>query len=201
MTHSLILAATTALIRNMVENGLTDRSVTTSLGGDATVSALPPDRIAVGSDERAQVNLFLYQVTPKGLSAQSRHGDRASTEEALPPSILELYYLITAYGAQDLQIEVLLGSAIEVLNENVHVSQETIEGTLKSISSEKGGRIVNPTIASLGSKELIGKLTQLKISPLAMTMDELSRLWSTLQARYRPSAAYKVTVTISNEPK
>ena len=64
----------TALLKNLLENGLVTHNVTTNLGADVTISALPPDRITVGGDEKPQLNLFLYQVKPKGLDFPSRYG-------------------------------------------------------------------------------------------------------------------------------
>ncbi len=65
MSHMLVLAAVTAVLKNLLENGLVDRGITAALGSDTAISALPPDRIATGSDEKVQLNLFLYQVNSK----------------------------------------------------------------------------------------------------------------------------------------
>jgi hypothetical protein len=64
MSSALALASVTAVLKSLLENGLASGAVTSKLGADATVSALPPDRIPYGADERAQLNLFLYLVTP-----------------------------------------------------------------------------------------------------------------------------------------
>ena len=72
MSHTLVLAAVTAVLKNMLENGLVERGVTAALGSDTAISALPPDRVATGADEKSQMNLFLYQVQSRGLSPGSR---------------------------------------------------------------------------------------------------------------------------------
>ncbi|MEO7719464.1 MAG: DUF4255 domain-containing protein [Capsulimonas sp.] len=198
MAHSLILASVTAILKNIVENGLVDRAVTTSIGGDAVVSASSPDRITTGADEKPQINLFLYQVQPKGLYSQSRHADPEEAGVGYPVS-LELYYLVTAYGAQDLQIEVLLGCVLTLLSEQGTLTRETIGSILTALSSNKGGRVVNPMAATLADPKLLDRLEQIKILPQTMNLDEISRLWTTLQARYRPSAIYKVMVTIQKD--
>ena len=64
MSTALALASVTALLKDLLENGLASAGVTTKIGGDATVSALPPDRVGSGADEKAQLNVFLYHVTP-----------------------------------------------------------------------------------------------------------------------------------------
>ena len=54
---SFAIAATTAVLRDVLANGLIRYSGVTRLG-DVNVSVLPPDRVTVGADEPNQVNLF-----------------------------------------------------------------------------------------------------------------------------------------------
>jgi hypothetical protein len=49
---------------------------------------------------------------------------------------------------------------------------------------------------ALGEAELADQLEYVKICPQAMTTEEMSRLWSAMQAKYRPSAVYLVTVVL-----
>ena len=48
MSNALAIGAVTAVLRDLLNNGLVDHDVTGSLGGNVTVSALPPDRIRIG---------------------------------------------------------------------------------------------------------------------------------------------------------
>ena len=59
MSNALGIAAVTAVLRDLLNNGLIDASV-----GDVTVSAQAPDRIETDNGDLTQLNLFLYQVTP-----------------------------------------------------------------------------------------------------------------------------------------
>ena len=61
MSNALSIAAVTAVIKDLLENGLVTDAIATSIG-DVIVTALPPDRISVEGDERPQINLFLYSV-------------------------------------------------------------------------------------------------------------------------------------------
>src|SRR5262249_51464641 len=47
----------------------------------------------------------------------------------------------------------------------------------------------------LGSR-LADQVEQITVTPQSLTTEEISRLWSALQAHYRPSAAYLVTVVL-----
>src|SRR3954471_4774181 len=88
----LSLVAITALLKYVLENGLARRGVSSQIGGDVTISALPPDRIAATGDEKAQLNLFLYHVTPHTtLRLDDARGGGASLA-------FDLHYIITAYG-------------------------------------------------------------------------------------------------------
>ena len=112
MSSALALAAVTAVLKDLLNNGLIDHNVTGAIGGNVTVTALPPDRVfAPGAPESSQLNLFLHQVTPNaswrnvGLPSRGGRGERLSN----PPLALDLHYLLTAYGAEDFHAEILLG--------------------------------------------------------------------------------------------
>ena len=83
MGNALAIAAVTAVLKDLLNNGLIDHNVTGAVGGNVTVSALPPDRVfAPGTQEGNQLNLFLYQVAPNvgwrnvGLPSRDERGGR-----------------------------------------------------------------------------------------------------------------------------
>ena len=200
--NALILTSVTAVLKNLLENGLIDYGVTASIGGDVTISALPPDRIKTGEEERPQLNLFLYQISPKGLYSHSRYAPEP--EEGAPRGprttpALDLHYLLTSYGAQDFHLEVLLGYAIEMFLEVNMVPGDEIQKILTTVSSTEGGRVVLPALTALSSFDLARQIEQIKIGAQVTNPEELSRIWTSLQAKFRPSAVYKVTVTLRKE--
>jgi hypothetical protein len=148
MSSHLTIASVTAVLKNLLENGLVARGISSGIGGDAIITAVSPDRIAVGNDEKPQLNVFLYQVTPST-------GLRSNLERDKAPSLsLELHYLFTAYGAQDFQSEILLGYALQMLFEHPVLSSELMKKALTNISSSKGGRVVQPALAALANSDL-----------------------------------------------
>jgi hypothetical protein len=192
MGSALALAAVTALLKHLLENGLAAAGVSSQVGGDAIVSALAPDRIASGEDERPQLNLFLYLVTPRaGLS--SNGAGREGRGGALT---LDLHYLLTAYGAQDLQAEILLGYTFQVLNDSPVLERERIRTVLKSLAQARERRVVSAPLAALAAPEVADGFDRLVIEPEFMDAEAVSKLWSALQARYRPSATYKVSAAL-----
>jgi hypothetical protein len=186
MSSALALASVTAVLKDLLENGLASAALTSKLGGDSTVSALPPDRVSAGADEKAQLNLFLYLVTPHpGL----RRPANGSSTAALA---LDLHYLLTAYGAQDYHTEILLGHAIQLMHETPVLGQDRIRKTLRAITRTKDRGVVPPALAALAASDLADRVDQIRIEPTYLNTEEMSKLWSALQAKFRPSATYKV---------
>jgi hypothetical protein len=194
MSNALSIAAVTGVIKYLLENGLVSDAIAASVG-DVIVTALPPDRISVGSDERAQLNLFLYQVT------QNRNVDWVSKEfsnrdSTNPPLALDLHYLLTAYGPKDFQGEILLGYAMQMLHKSQIITSEIIENSLKNASETSTSSVFSQALASVSVSDLAEEIGQIKISPEFFKMEETSKIWSALQTHYRPSASYLVSMVL-----
>jgi Pvc16 N-terminal domain len=179
MSAHLTIASVTAVLKNLLENTIVSRGVSSAVGGDITVTALSPDRVAAGGDEKPQLNLFLYQITP------------ASMLRA-PGLSLELYYMVTAYSAQDFQAEILLGHAVQTFAEHQHLTGETIQKTLAALGGGKSTRSAQPTLTALAGSSL-GSVAALELRPQFLDADTLGKLWSALQAKYRPSVTYRIS--------
>lgn len=202
MSNALSIATVTGVIKYLLENGLVSDAIAASVG-DVIVTALPPDRISVGTDERAQLNLFLYQVTQnrnvdwvsQGFSY--RHSkitsDPGSTN---PPLALNLHYLLTAYGPKDFQAEILLGYAMQMLHKSPVIPSDIIENALKNASETSTSSVFSQALASVSVADLAEEIGQIKISPEFFKMEETSTIWSALQTHYRPSATYQVSMVL-----
>jgi hypothetical protein len=197
MGNALAIAAVTAVLKDLLNNGLIDHNVTGAVGGNVTVSALPPDRVfAPGAQEGNQLNLFLYQVAPNigwrnvGLPSRDERGGRLTN----PPLALDLHYLLTAYGAEDLHAEVLLGYAMQLLHETPLLTRQSIRTAL--LPSPVNGSILPPALQALSASDLADQVEQIKIVSTALTSEEMSKLWTALQARYRPTAAYHISAVL-----
>ncbi|MDF2772166.1 MAG: hypothetical protein K0S86_1660 [Geminicoccaceae bacterium] len=191
MSSALALASVTAVLKHVLENGLAKAGVTSEIGADTAVSAMSPDRITAGTDEKAQLNLFLYLVTANtslrpGLGGTAR------------PLALDLHYLLSAYGAQDFQAEILLGHALQLLHGTPVLDRERIRRTISSLSHGTKARVVPPTLAALAGSDVADRVERIEITPAFLPGDEMSKLWSAMQAKYRPSAAYRVSAVMIN---
>lgn len=195
MSTALALAAVTAVLRDLLLDGVIDNDAPGV--GDVSVTALPPDRVQVnGTAAKSQLNLFLYQVTPnpgwrnEGLPARGAEGERRSN----PPLALDLHYLVSAYGTADFHAEMLLGFAMQTLYETPVLTREALRTALKSEPSVDSG--LPGFLGTLGKSGLAEQVEQIRITPASLSTDEMSKLWSACQASYRPSAVYQVSTVL-----
>ncbi len=194
MSGPFALAAVSAVLRRLILEQLGDADLASF--GNIRATALPPDQITTGVQEAPQLNLFLYQVTPNpgwrnvGLASRGAGDERLTN----PPLALDLHYLLSAYGAAELQPEALLGYAMQVLHEVPFLSRDFIRGTWPGGGSD-------PVEQALAASNLAEQIEQIKITPQTLTTEEMSKLWSATTARFRPSAAYLVSVVLIESVK
>lgn len=202
MSGSLAIAGITASLRDLLNNGLIDNDL--SIPANVTVSALPPDHIGTGTgQEHDQINVFLYQVTPNSGWRNADLPSRASDGNqrlSNPPLALDLHYLVTAYGAKDMNAEILLGYAMQILHENPGLSREQLRIALQDSKTINGVEIPG-VFGNLSAVDLADQVEAIKITPMFLTTEELSKLWTSMQARYRPSMAYLVSVVLIQATK
>jgi Pvc16 N-terminal domain len=201
MSNAFSIAAVTAVLKDLLENGLVKDAIATSVG-DVVVTALPPDRITQGTDERAQINLFLYQVTQNrnadwvSSEYRSKRSQQSGDSRHNQPLALDLHYLLTAYGAKDFQAELLLGYAMQLLHDTPVFSRELVESSLKNAAKVNTSSVLSQALTSVSIADVAENIGQIKLSPEFFNMEDTSKLWSSLQTNYRPSAAYQVSMVL-----
>jgi hypothetical protein len=195
----LAFASITAVLRDVLANGLIRYSSITRLE-DVNVTVLPPDRITIGAEEPNQINLFLYRVAPHS-KLRSVPPSAAGAPARRPPLAMDLHYLVTAYGAHDFHSEILLGCAVHLLNSTPVLTSDAIRDALqRPLSGGQKGSALSPARQALASSTAIEANARLDVNQEFMAFEELSKLWSMLQARYRPTVTYRVSaVNLSYE--
>lgn len=176
---SMAIAAVTATLRNILQTTLQQ------LPGGVSVTTLPLDK-AEGLGEGNRVNLFLYQTSinaawrNQAIPTKTRSGD-----PGIPPLGLNLHYLVTAYGDSqaDEADHRLLGAAMLAFHDHPVLHRQDISDatTLSRILSTSG---------------LEGQFEHVRVTHEALSLEELSKLWTTFQAKYRVSAAYEASVVL-----
>lgn len=198
MSSALAIAGVTAVLRDLLNDGMVNRNVSGVLGSTVTVTARPPDRVVpANGTEATQLNLFLHAVTPNAGWRNERLPSRdASGRVRLtnPVLALDLHYLISAYGAEDLHTEILLGHAMQLLHETPALDRLAISTAL--VPSPSVGTSLPPALRALADCGLAEQVESLKVTPEHLSTEELSKLWTAIQAHYRPSAAYMVSVVL-----
>jgi hypothetical protein len=198
MSTALAIAGVTAVLRDLLNDGLINNNVNAVLGSAITVSALPPDRVfPANGSEPTQLNLFLHQVTPNSGWRNEKLPSRDSSgrnRTRNPPLALDLHYLLSAYGAHDLHAEILLGYAMQLLHEMPVLSRTAINTALNP--SPPLGAGLPPELQALANCGLADQLEQIRITPEYLNTEEMSKLWTALQSHYRPTAAYVATVVL-----
>jgi uncharacterized protein DUF4255 len=198
MSTALALAGVTAVLRDLLNDGLINHNVASVIGSTVSVSVMPPDRVvAANGTEASQLNLFLHKVTPnqgwrnERLSACDGTGRVRLTD---PPLALDLHYLLSAFSAADLHAEILLGYGMQLLHENPVLTRPAIRTAL-SPAPDVGASL--PTaLRALDTTGLADQIEQLRITPTVLDTEELSKLWTAIQAHYRPTTGYTVSVVL-----
>ena len=177
MSNALSVSAVTATLRNLLEIATRDNP------GGTTVTSRPPDK-ARSTLAGNQLNLFLYHVT---LDAAWRNmpvpGPVRSAANGVPALPLCLYYLLTAYGEndEDAQGHKVLGRAMSALHDLPVLTGDDVRDALG---------------ADLADYDLHHQREGLRITYQPLSLEEMSKLWTTFQTQYRISAAYQVAVVL-----
>ena len=155
-----------------------------TISSSAQVSLVPPgDKLPTGLG----VNLYLFRVAECPFTRnRDWPGDRATPPSGFPALSLELSYLLTPYSpAPDSTASVgddahtMLGAAMLVLHENPVLNKVHIPGF--DADSALPANVLN-------------SYEQVKVTLAATSIDELSKIWSTINQPYRLSVAYHVSL-------
>lgn len=203
MSTALAIAGVTAVLRDLLNDGLVNHNVSGLLGSTVTVSAVPPDRVVpANGTENTQLNLFLHQVTfnqgwrNHALPSRDGSGTQRLTN---PPLALDLHYLVSAYSAEELGSEILLGYAMQLLHETPVLDRKAITTALNpSPSVDSNLPLALRALAECG---LADQVEQIKLVPDPLSTEEMSKLWTAVQSHYRPTAAYVATVVLIESSK
>jgi Pvc16 N-terminal domain len=182
MSNFLAIATVTATLSRQLQN-----VIGTDVPG-ATVTNLRPDGSG-GGTPAPRVNLYLYQVTPnatwRGHDLPTRRSDGSLTQR--PQVAFDLQYLLSFYGDEaQLEPQRLLGSVARTLHARPVLTQRMIRDAIAS-----------PTFTFLAPSNLAEALESVKLMPLSLDLEALSKLWSVFfQTPYALSLAYQANVVL-----
>ena len=205
MSSALAIAAVTAVLKDLLNNGVVANDLGSMAGSPVRVTSKPPDLLVTGAEEQAGLNLFLYHTSPNAalnhgaLPAFDARGERVSN----PPLALNLHYLLMAYGREEYQAEILMGYAMQLLHENPVLTRKAIRDSLSAIPSlQVSGTILPPAYQALAAADLADQIESVKVTVEPLGIEDLSKLWAAFQANhYRLTTGYVASVVLIQSTK
>lgn len=181
MSNFLAIATVTAALSEFLQAAIgpdVPGAIATTLRPDGG-TGLPP----------TGVNIFLYQVTPNAAWQNMDLPTRRTGGDLIqrPQAALDLHYLLTFYGIEaQLEPQRVLGSVVRALHARPVLTRGIIRQT-----------IAKPAYLFLANSNLADAIELVKITPLPLSLEELSKLWSVyFQTQYSLSVAYQGTVVL-----
>ena len=129
MSDYLAVGAVTAVLKSLLNAGLTDGGPATVLASPPGVTNVPPDFITTGNTEQPQLNLFMYyaSINPALRNLNLPSVDSNGVTLSNPPLAINLHYLVSAYGSQPYDAEILLAFAMQVFHNTAVVPRAVIQ--------------------------------------------------------------------------
>jgi hypothetical protein len=178
---SAVAVVTAALVKVMTER-------IEVAEGTLLVTALPPDMVEQ-SENRTQLNIYLYQVTPNAahrnaFSTYASAADGEGTTVHVAPLALNLHYLLSVHrpaGELHWDAQRVLAEAMSLLNSQPLLNRKLLRdvsgGTL-----EGAGLDLQPE--------------RVRFTPHVLSLDDAYKIWSGFQTPYRLSVAYEASVIL-----
>jgi hypothetical protein len=191
MSNALAVATVTATLKRTLDEALA--AGTPGSVPNATASTIRPEEATNGNGATTGINIYLYQVIPnaalRGEELPTRRSDGSLVRR--PQAALDLYYLLTFYGDEKKQEpQRLLGTAVSTLNARPILSRGAIRNAIDH-------ELADDPSTYLQFSDLVDQIDLVKLSPIPLNLEELSKLWSIFfQTPYVLSVAYQGTVVL-----
>lgn len=177
MSNALAIATVTTALAAIAQKALDP------LGGALVVTSRPD----ASATPARRVHLFLYQVMPnpalRNLDLPARNAEGRLVQR--PHIALDLHYLLAFYGNEnELEPQRMLGAVARDLHARPVLTRQMISDAVASQPFLTGSNLVDA-------------VEQVKFTPTALNLEELSKLWSVLlQTPYVLTATYQATVVL-----
>lgn len=183
MSNFRAIATVTATLQRVLQD-----AIYSDVAG-STVSTLKPTEAASAALPASRVNVYLYSATQNphrsNLDLPTRRPDGGLAQR--PQVALDLNYLLSFYGDDaTLEPQRLLGSVVAFLHSQPLITRPQIEAVVQDASKP-----------FLAQSDLANQPELVRFTPLPMSLEELSRLWSVmLQTEYVLSVVYRASVVL-----
>ena len=176
MSNYLAIATVTATIAKIVET-----AAQSAVNGAVVMTNLP------ATTKSNHIHLVLYQVSPNAAMRNNDLPTRTSDGKVVtrPTVALDLHYLLAFYGSDSgLEAQRMLGAVVRDLNEKPLLTRSMIQDAIASQTFLSGSNLADA-------------VERVTLTPLAVSLEELSKLWSVFfQTPYALSVAYRAGVVL-----
>lgn len=178
MSNYLAIAIITAALRDILQ----DAALAAVPGADVVLKR--PATVNTDGQDKAAINVFLYQVSPdpmmSNIDLPTRNRQGSLTRR--PQIALNLDYLLSFHGSELLmEPQRLLGSVLTALHAYPVIALESIR---KAINNQD----------YLVREALFDQVEPVRLSPINLNLEELAKLWSVFfQVPYTLSVIYRVS--------
>ena len=198
MSNALAIAAVTAILRDRLNDGLMNANLDSI--GQFSVTSSPPDTLSGDAEPTNRLNIYLWNVTRNAAWSGQRLPARGASGARLdnPWLALDLHYILTATGAQDLNAEILLGYGMQVLHETPVLTRADIRASLGGADPSIDAALLPAPLRLLVAADLADQFEQIRITPAVPDskdmgqIEALNKIWSAFSAPLRASALYHV---------
>jgi hypothetical protein len=181
MSNYLAVASVTETLAHVI------REAVTPVIPGVLVSTTRPDR--AGKDAAPRVNVFLYQASPNPALRNSDLPMRDASGRMVhaPRAPLDLHYLVTFYGHDEQLVpQQLLALTVSAVHANAVLGPEVVVAALRAAPN-----------GFLDRSDLAYQHQRVTVSPLALNLEELSKLWQVMfQVPYSLTIAYQASVVL-----
>jgi hypothetical protein len=185
MSNFLAIATVTAAFRRLIL-----QAVQADVTGAGVSMVRPSEPGAATGIPGVGVNVFLYEVAPVPPLRNDHLPARRNNGGALvqrPVAALELHYLLSFYGNEsNLEPQRLLGSTVAKLMAEPLLTRNRLNAA-----------ITDAQMSFLATSNLPDQVDAVKFTPLSLSIEEMSRLWSIFfQTRYALSMAWRASAVL-----
>jgi hypothetical protein len=187
VSNALAIATVTATLRGFLQSALNNAPV-----GKVGSADVRPMRPGSPSPLTKGVGLFLYQVTHNSHWRNSDLPTRDQTGLVVrqrPRVALDLHYLLSFHGEDETyEPERLLAIVESALHASPVLPRALVQQTIDAN-------------AELAESDLADQIDTVRLTPVPLNLEELSKLWSVFfQTTYVISVAYVASVVLIEEP-
>lgn len=187
MSNSLSIATVTEAFRSLLD----DAAMASGVSGATATRVRPTPLTNMGQPgglPDSGVNVYLYEITPNAAWRNADNPSRRSDGTIIRSTraAYDLNYLLTFYGKEiNYEPQMVLGSVLRALNSEPVLSRDRVKLAQQTVLA----------VYSSLSADLLLEVETVKLNPLPLGLEELSKLWSVFfQIPYSFSLAYQASV-------